>query len=134
MTRVAIVRMAALIRVLDTEPALDATHGLFTMSLACHDSPCTVSGYLFDRLTPELTRQPRHGTEYGWTSISLHSVSQQYSSNNALIPFALNVLALNARQRDRREKDSRPWCVCSIYCVDECPGGVAKHAPNQPLR
>ena len=65
-------RPAALIRVLDIEPSLEATHGFHATSLACQDSPCTVSGCLFFRLTPELPRQPHHGTECGRTSTSPH--------------------------------------------------------------
>ena len=78
-----------------------------------------------------LTHQPRYVTEW----MSQLSASQQQSSNNAAYSICVDSdLALNARQRTRREKASRPWCVCSSCCVDECRGGLANHAPNQPLR
>ena len=82
LARVPIVRIAALIRVLGIEPALDATHGLFTISLACMPRFAVhCERELLLQTHPKLTRKPRDGTECGWASttphIARHSSSRQ---------------------------------------------------------
>ena len=85
-------RPAALIRVLDIEPAVEATHGFHATSLACHDSPCTVSGCLFVRLTPSsLANLAMPLSAVGHRHRRMYSASQQQSSTNVAFSFALSV-------------------------------------------